>query len=615
MTAGADPDLALREAKAVADLYGQAVDVLLRKVAARLARGIDEPGWAENKLLEVMDLRHDAQMVVDDLMAGTEQVVGDAVRAGWKAGAGQVATNESVVGALVSETVSSVTQIRGGILRATLDIFRTVVAESTGPTVAGATTRRQAAQASLDRFANRGIGGFVDKAGRRWSIDTYAEMATRTAVGRAQVAGGLQRITDEGGDLVIVSDAPQECKVCRRWEGKVLSVSGSTPTGTRLGGFTVAGTVAQAQAAGLHHPNCFPAEVLVAGPAPELGYRRWYDGHLVIIQTASGVELPVTPNHPVLTPEGWVTAGDLRIGQHVLRYGGDVEASMGKDPDDVQIPAPIGEVVGSFGEPVEMSTVSVPAAPEQFHGDGTIDGHVEVVGPNGLLGDDDVAGLCDHHRQLALLGGGMGLSPLLTCSPLGEVLIGADHASDGVVGSGDLPGPLVGGHAAPLPGLGLTSSDPGASDLDPATDGRLGDAEGGRELVLSLSGSISLDEIVHLSRREFSGHVYNLQTVPGWYTAGGIVVHNCRHRLGKFVPGLTQRMTDTADPEGDRLRQEQRRLERGVRQWKARAAAALDDDARRKAEGQVRAWQGRLRTHVADNDLKRLPYRERLGAR
>ena len=344
MTAGADPDLALREAKAVADLYGQAVDVLLRKVAARLARGIDEPGWAENKLLEVMDLRHDAQMVVDDLMAGTEQAVDDAVRAGWKAGAGQVATNESVVGALVSETVSSVTQIRGGILRATLDIFRTVVAESTGPTVAGATTRRQAAQASLDRFANRGIGGFVDKAGRRWSIDTYAEMATRTAVGRAQVAGGLQRITDEGGDLVIVSDAPQECKVCRRWEGKVLSVSGSTPTGTRLGGFTVAGTVAQAQAAGLHHPNC-------------------------------------------------------------------------------------------------------------------------------------------------------------------------------------------------------------------------------------------------------------------------------RHRLGKFVPGLTQRMTDTADPEGDRLRQEQRRLERGVRQWKARAAAALDDDARRKAEGQVRAWQGRLRTHVADNDLKRLPYRERLGAR
>ena len=47
MPAGADPDLALRLAKALVDLYAQAEADLLDAVARRVARGIDQPGWAE----------------------------------------------------------------------------------------------------------------------------------------------------------------------------------------------------------------------------------------------------------------------------------------------------------------------------------------------------------------------------------------------------------------------------------------------------------------------------------------------------------------------------------------------------------------------------------------
>lgn len=271
MPASPDPDLALRLAKSTADLYGQATEDLLAIVARRVARGIDQPGWAERKLAETARLRDNARAVVDRLTAAMPAAVAEGITGGWVAGELDAAadlaggpihlafgvTNTRAVDALVGATVSQLERTHGQILRSTLDAYREVIAETGAPQVlAGVISRQQAAQRALDRFADRGITGFVDSAGRKWELEAYTEMATRTAVGRAQVAGALDRFQSSGRDLVIVSDATQECEVCRRWEGKVLSISGDTPTGTRTGGFTVAGTVAEAQRAGLHHPNC-----------------------------------------------------------------------------------------------------------------------------------------------------------------------------------------------------------------------------------------------------------------------------------------------------------------------------------------------------------------------
>jgi len=603
MAAGADPDLALRLAQAVADLYGDATRRLLELVARRLASGIDAPGWPERKLAELLAVQRQARAVLTQVEARVPEEAAKAVTAAW----GAPSTGyDRAVQALARDLTGQLTATHPRIVRSTVDAYRETVAQASAETLTGAGTRRQAAQQVLDRFADRGIGGMVDRSGRQWAADTYAEMATRTTVGRAQVAGALDRMTDDGRDLVIVSNAPQECKTCRRWEGRVLSISGATP------GYP---TVADATADGLLHANCFPGEVLAGGPLPVAGDRRWYEGDLVVIHTASGVELPVTPNHPVLTAEGWVAAGALREGDHVLRHLPEVEVGGRADPDDVKVPSPIGQVVGALREAVEMVTVSVPASAEQFHGDGSRHGQVDVVAPLGLLRDDGVSCTCDHGRQLPLLVGGVGLGALVPERSAGQVLVGADHASDGLVGGGHLERPLRGVHGRPLPGLGLAASDLRPSDLDPAPDRGLSDAEGGRQLVLALAGSVALDEVVHLGRREFAGHVYNLQTGAGWYTAGSIVVHNCRHRLGGYIEGVTKPLTDTADPEGDAARQEQRRLERGVRRWKQRAAAAMDDTERKRCEAKAREWQGRVRAHVKSTGLIRRPERERLGAR
>jgi hypothetical protein len=84
---------------------------------------------------------------------------------------------------------------------------------------------------------------------------SYAEMAARTSASQAMLQGHTDRIQELGVDTVIVSNAPEECKVCRPYEGKVLSLSGRT-TGRLKDGKTVVASLSEAKRAGLYHPNC-----------------------------------------------------------------------------------------------------------------------------------------------------------------------------------------------------------------------------------------------------------------------------------------------------------------------------------------------------------------------
>lgn len=256
MPARPDPDLTLRLAKETAEVYSTAVDDLLAIVARRLAGGIDRPGWAEAKLLQLARLRNEGQARVDRIERDGPAAATRAVRDAWSAGEASAirelravgslvpGTSSAAVDALVRETVTGLQGSHLRILRSVDDIYRQVVAEASG-VVTGSQSRRQVAQRILNRLADRGVTGFTDRAGRGWSLETYAEMSARTASGRAMVQGTLDRYQASGRDLVIISDAPQECSACRPWEGMVMSISGTTP-----------GYPALASATGLWHANC-----------------------------------------------------------------------------------------------------------------------------------------------------------------------------------------------------------------------------------------------------------------------------------------------------------------------------------------------------------------------
>lgn len=156
-------------------------------------------------------------------------------------------------------------------LRNAFDSYQQIISTPAALNATGVLTRRKATQDALNGFAARGIDGFTDKAGRTWHIDTYAEMATRTGAAHALRTAYEGELIARGEDLVIVTGNTYTCRLCAPWQDKVLSLTGLYPAGVhRLpsavgDGYVtvhVAGTLEEARAAGLHHPNCTHSEGL-----------------------------------------------------------------------------------------------------------------------------------------------------------------------------------------------------------------------------------------------------------------------------------------------------------------------------------------------------------------
>ncbi|MFE7119619.1 phage minor capsid protein, partial [Streptomyces sp. NPDC057654] len=268
----------------IRDLYADAEQRLLGIVARQLAAGYDAPGWATAKLADVQALRRGAQGVVDELAKATRLDVFDVIAEAYNIGArsglaelgalhdadargiAETTPNTRAVDRLAHETIERVTATHRGILRGVEDGYRQVIAEVSATPLLGIDTRRQATQRAMERFADRGLRTFVDKGGRAWSMTSYAEMAVRTSVGRAAVEAHGDRLRAAGVDLVIVSNAPHECPLCKPYEGKVLSLDG--PGGARTvevehaveDGRTVrvniVASLDEARRHGLQHPNC-----------------------------------------------------------------------------------------------------------------------------------------------------------------------------------------------------------------------------------------------------------------------------------------------------------------------------------------------------------------------
>jgi len=96
-------------------------------------------------------------------------------------------------------------------------------------------------------LAEQGLDALKDKGGRSWKLDRYAEMLFRTKAVESRNRGLVNRMVENGYDLVQVSKHTGTCPLCAPWEGKILSITGKTD------GYD---TVRQAEESGLFHPNC-----------------------------------------------------------------------------------------------------------------------------------------------------------------------------------------------------------------------------------------------------------------------------------------------------------------------------------------------------------------------
>jgi hypothetical protein len=323
------------------------------------------------------------------------------------------------------------------------------------------------------------------------------------------------------------------------------------------------------------HKRCFPAGVVVSGPQTLAATRRFYDGELVILTTASGQELPATGNHPILTRRGWVAANLIQEGDEVVRSLRPEGAAPLVVPDHQQMPSRIEDVWGAHS--VAGVLRGVPTTAEDFHGDGG-HGEVDVVGPNRLLWGSAEAPFLEPLGELALAVGSVGV-PGVLLSALGRELEGVARggaSTAGIVGGGGDSSLLLGahlGHAEPLCFRMASDVRSGALEVAPHYsshdavadgDGLLGlatlvggddlldgqrygttprwDAVGvqgsvqnaatdtavGLDLLGRLAGQVELDRVVEVRRASWSGHVFDLNSTEGWFNANGLIVSNCQ---------------------------------------------------------------------------------------
>ncbi|WP_025620352.1 phage minor capsid protein [Salinispora cortesiana] len=274
-------------ARNTVDLYRAAEQAILREVTRRLAAGMDAPDWAATRLGALGTLRRTIERILAVVDADGSEQIREALARAYRSGRAAATTGlpaallprdpdavraaglaaergirAAVVENLAAALLDDVGQRHSNVLRHVLDVYRAVVQQATAVSVAGGQTRRQASQLAYQRFIDQGVASFTDSRGRMWRLSSYAEMAVRTVTQRAAVQGQTDRLQSMGLDLVIVSNSPRECPLCRPWEGKVLSISGRQRGRVELASMVgtvsvdIAGSVDEARADGLMHPNC-----------------------------------------------------------------------------------------------------------------------------------------------------------------------------------------------------------------------------------------------------------------------------------------------------------------------------------------------------------------------
>lgn len=284
------PAMAEDLAAAITRLYEDAELSIIERMRRALEEGIDSPLWAEIKLRSIGDLREAVEEIASALQTDANGAVAEALATAYGRGrqaavaelgaldigrelqARRVLPNAPAVDRLAASYAADSRPLYQRITRAVVDTYRSVVSRVASGPLLGTVTRRQASQRALDQFAKRGVQSFTDRSGRNWELATYAEMAVRSVTARAAIEGHIDALAEIDVGLVIVSDAPLECPVCRPWEGEILTLGQQSgphtiraehaiqPSGlfapTRTLAVHVAGSLVEARAAGLFHPNC-----------------------------------------------------------------------------------------------------------------------------------------------------------------------------------------------------------------------------------------------------------------------------------------------------------------------------------------------------------------------
>lgn len=317
--------------------------------------------------------------------------------------------------------------------------------------------------------------------------------------------------------------------------------------------------------------SCFVEGTQIQG-RPLWVSKAKYSGQVVEINTAAGARLTVTPNHPIATNKGWVAAGSLNEGDYLFGNKGDVKLVAGMRVNDQNRPAAIEDLFNAG------RAYAIARSPLDFHGDARgFTGEVEVVFLDRKLeakfnarqamysvGNISLAGVnstspavnsfgtfCKLFDSLANACVVSSLDILkhfepgcfLKCGPSQQVTLtfGAQAytafskmVSDSLVRDAILFGQNLRAYSRLVflhqtgrrfPHLFMSQK---TKLIQPPLNGGARSSVSLRKVMRAFSSLVTRDQIVKLCRRDYTGHVFDLQTKSGGIIADNLLASNCR---------------------------------------------------------------------------------------
>lgn len=135
---------------------------------------------------------------------------------------------QNLMGEITDATMTAMATIQSAILgRVEPDIYRRVGLEQVAAMQATGRGVAKVVPGFVEALRREGVTAFIDKAGRHWSLHTYASMVTRTTSRQAEVLSVLS--ADPEHDLYMISSHGTTCALCAPYEGRVYSRSGTDP--------------------------------------------------------------------------------------------------------------------------------------------------------------------------------------------------------------------------------------------------------------------------------------------------------------------------------------------------------------------------------------------------
>lgn len=326
------------------------------------------------------------------------------------------------------------------------------------------------------------------------------------------------------------------------------------------------------------HVNCLTGDTYVTSCSRiSHVYKRRYEGAMVYLRTKAGRALTITPNHPVLTRNGWKAAKLVDDSDDLVHVS---ESDIRVNNDECLVKSGFSDLFAAANVARNSFLVgNRPAASKYFHGD-ISDGEINVINVDGLVWNAARETFVDSAEKILLKGrSGIGLS-LARFGAQNFFTMGHGAAARGIMRSlGEMrylfwggsrhSGALLFATAAdfhpetqkaffyyswPNPerfcntadsdargkqfndasiidffcgALGLAfDSDSGSRQS--ATNSVCADKMLARNILNGCSGSIHFDRVVDYRVGSFSGHVFNLENKDNWYLSNGIITHNCR---------------------------------------------------------------------------------------